>query len=366
MDIETKIELIKRPPTEELITEADLRILLESKEHPVAYNGFEPSGAAHLGTGLITALKVKDFTDAGCKFILFLADWHAWVNRKIGGDLSKIKKCGDYLKHAWISLGVDPLKVDFVFGSDVYDQEYWKKVINIASELTFSRARRSLTIAGRKEKEELPLATYFYAPMQVADIFHLDVDICQLGIDQRRANILSRELGPKLGFWKPVCVHHHLLMSLVKPKAMGFEADEKLDRQISSKMAKSIPEVGGSPATLFIDDSPELIRNKILSAYCPPKDTYNPMMEIVEYIFMRDGKTPFIIYRESKHGGDVTFEHYSDLDMAYHEGKIHPLDLKNSVAEALIEILEPCRRYFETHREARELADFVRKIELTR
>lgn len=44
MDIETKLELIKRPPTEEIITEEDLRQLLETKEHPIAYNGFEPSG----------------------------------------------------------------------------------------------------------------------------------------------------------------------------------------------------------------------------------------------------------------------------------------------------------------------------------
>ena len=44
MDIETKLELIRKPPTEEIITEDDLRQLLETKEHPIAYNGFEPSG----------------------------------------------------------------------------------------------------------------------------------------------------------------------------------------------------------------------------------------------------------------------------------------------------------------------------------
>ena len=44
MDIETKLELIKKPPTEEIITEEDLRQLLQTKEHPIAYNGFEPSG----------------------------------------------------------------------------------------------------------------------------------------------------------------------------------------------------------------------------------------------------------------------------------------------------------------------------------
>ena len=34
MDIETKIELISRPPTEEILTLEDLRQLLETNEHP--------------------------------------------------------------------------------------------------------------------------------------------------------------------------------------------------------------------------------------------------------------------------------------------------------------------------------------------
>lgn len=44
MDLEAKLELIRKPPTEEIITEEDLKHLLETKEHPIAYNGFEPSG----------------------------------------------------------------------------------------------------------------------------------------------------------------------------------------------------------------------------------------------------------------------------------------------------------------------------------
>ena len=65
MDIERKIELICKSPTEEIVTTEDLRHLLETDEHPIAYNGWEPSGLAHLGTGVICAYKMKDFTEAG-------------------------------------------------------------------------------------------------------------------------------------------------------------------------------------------------------------------------------------------------------------------------------------------------------------
>ena len=74
MDIETKIELVKRKPTEEIVTEADLRRLFENYAHPRHYIGFEISGMVHLGTGLCTAIKLRDFMQAGIKPTIFLAD----------------------------------------------------------------------------------------------------------------------------------------------------------------------------------------------------------------------------------------------------------------------------------------------------
>ena len=46
----------------------------------------------------------------------------------------------------------------------------------------------------------------------------------------RRANILARELAPKLGFKKPVAVHHHMLMGLQGPSEVkGFEDDARMN-----------------------------------------------------------------------------------------------------------------------------------------
>ncbi len=104
MDIERKIELICRLPTEEVVTQEDLRALLETEEHPIAYNGFEPSGLVHLGTGVICAYKMKDFAEAGIHFKVFLATWHAYLNNKLGGDLALIRKAADLFRHSWIAL----------------------------------------------------------------------------------------------------------------------------------------------------------------------------------------------------------------------------------------------------------------------
>ena len=56
MDIETKIELVKKKPTEEIVTEQDLREIFETYAHPQQYIGFEISGMVHVAAGLSTAL----------------------------------------------------------------------------------------------------------------------------------------------------------------------------------------------------------------------------------------------------------------------------------------------------------------------
>ena len=139
MDLERRIELITRPPVEEVITLEELRSLLETSEHPVAYDGFEPSGLAHIALGLLRPIKLQDLLDAGCRFKLLLADWHAMINNKMGGDLEKIRRVGEYLVGVWKAAGVDLSRVEVVWASDLAaDSEYWKTVIRVAKSVTLS------------------------------------------------------------------------------------------------------------------------------------------------------------------------------------------------------------------------------------
>jgi tyrosyl-tRNA synthetase len=362
LDIETKMELVCRPPTEEVVTPEDLRHLLQTEEHPTAYNGWEPSGLVHLGTGLICVYKIKDFIEAGIRYKAYLSTWHAWLNNKMGGDLKLIRKAAELFKHSWIALGVPPEKVEFIYSDELYDDvDYWAKVVTVAKNLSIARVTRTLEIAGRKESEARHVSDYMYTPMQVADIFHMEVKICQLGMDQRKANVVARELGERLGYWKPVCVHHSYLQGLVRPPIWPIPREREREILSSIKMSKSKPET-----CIFIYDSPEEIKKKISMAFCPEKTVeYNPILEICKYIIFREEKT-FTIDRPAKYGGKVEFENLRELSHAYASGSLHPQDLKNSVAEELAKILAPARMYFESNKEASECLDFVKKAEITR
>ena len=362
MDIETRLAYV-RQVGEEIITEKELRTLLETNDHPTAYDGFEPSGLAHLPFGVLRPILVDDMLKAGVRMKLWIADWFAWVNNKMGGDLQKIKEVGRYFVEVWKAAGVDMSKVDVLWTSDAAKQEeYWKKVITVAQNSTLARAQRALTIAGRTTKESIQTAQLFYPMMQVADIFWLDVDICQLGVDQRRANILAREIADKLKWKKPVAVHHHMLIGLQGRKELeGFDENGAMDAEISSKMSKSKPET-----SIFVHDSTEDIMRKVNSAYCPPKVLEgNALIEYSRYIVFRKQKL-LRIERPEKYGGNVEFFTPDELEKAYVGGALHPADLKRGVGEALDGIVSPIREHFVKDPHARKLYEAVKAAETTR
>lgn len=68
---------------------------------------------------------------------------------------------------------------------------------------------------GRTESGELKVAQMFYPCMQAADIFFLKADVCSLGLDQRKVNILAREYADvDKSLKKPIIISHHMLSGL--------------------------------------------------------------------------------------------------------------------------------------------------------
>ncbi len=352
MDIEEKISLITRKPVIETLTEDLLRHYLEQGVPLQHYIGYEISGYIHLGSAL-GALKIVDFQEAGAKTRVFLADWHAWINNKLGGDIDTIRRVAKgYFTHAMKKVieafGGDPDKTEFVLASDIYDDDYWALVLKIGKEVNLSRALRSITIMGRKSKESVPTSWLIYPLMQAADIFYQGVNLAHAGIDQRKIHVITIEIGEKLAGYKPVAVHHHLITNLALPWDVykkikeGGNLKEAKEELSELKMSKSIP---GS--TFFVHDSEEKIRETIRKAFCPHGETeLNPIWEIVEYVIFRDQKVEFTITNE-KTGEERTYYTVDELREDWINKKIHPLDLKSAVADWLVKTFEPVRKYFE-------------------
>ena len=357
MTPQEKVKIIKSF-AEEILTEEELLHLFETKEHPVAYDGFEPSGIAPIHFGLMRALYVKKLQEAGVHMILFLADFHGMINNKLGGDLEKIKTAGKYFIEVWKAAGINVDEVEIVWASDLLTSKtYMERFLRVSKELTLDRVTKTLTIAGRSEKDKLIFAQFLYPAMQVSDIFELDLDMVEMGMDQRRANVIAREVAHKLHCKVPVAVHHHMLLGLKGTK----DGDNPEEVMVKSKMSKSDP-----TSAIYMHDSRAEIMDKIKGAFCPAKQTSgNPVLEYARYITI-PSLGSLKVERKTEHGGNIEYKLYSDLEADFTNGALHPLDLKAAVARDLDVLIKPVREHFETDPVAKKLYEEVKSYQITR
>ncbi|MCW4050715.1 MAG: tyrosine--tRNA ligase [Candidatus Bathyarchaeota archaeon] len=360
MDTDTRFNLVSRN-LQEIITRDELKKLLETNDKPRGYVGFEPSGLMHAGTGLIVGRKMQDYADAGFHFIIYLAEWHGWINNKMGGSHKNLATAAEYFKDCFTAVGLPEGKVEYLWASDIVDtKDYWEKVVRVMKATTLRRTLRSMPIMGRSaDSVNVESAWALYPAMQASDIFHMDLDVAAAGMDQRKVHMLAREVAPKLGAKVPVCLHNPLLPGLQLTSVEGsFDENEDINKSIKHKMSKSV-----NKGAIWLNDSPKDVQEKYHAAYCPEKVVQgNPVLDHARLaVFPHLGELK--IERPAKFGGDIEFTNFNELAETYSKGELHPLDLKNGVAASMIKLLEPVEKYFEKKPENLEA---MRKLTITR
>lgn len=221
------------------------------------YVGFEPSGKAHIGWKVLS-LQLKRMLEAKANVLIFLADWHAWVNDKFGGQMEDIQKTGVYMEETFRALldypeeGEGPGQLRFVWASTLMDSgDYWARVLRCSKGATLPMVRKTFTIMGRDEaSSDHDLSKFYYPAMQAADIFELEIDVALGGMDQRKAHMFMRDMASKWNWKKATCLHTPILSSL---KASGVRMDS-----FDHKMSKSDPN-----GALLLHDTLQLVQKKM-------------------------------------------------------------------------------------------------------
>jgi tyrosyl-tRNA synthetase len=362
-------------PSDEKQLDEELKVLVEnanSSGQPIRhYIGFEISGQIHIGTGIVTALKLKKLQDAGVQCTVWFANYHTWLNNKLDGKMTTIREVrSQYFKPVFVEcckvLGCDVDKIDFLDADQEYFKQtnngksFWDYMMKVAKNLTLARVNKSVTVTGKKEGEGVEFGILCYPVMQVADAFFLQTHLVHAGLDQRKCHVLMREValsmdedfGLKMGGQniKPIAIHHKLLLSL------GVTTSDVQNRMTSDiteelKMSKSKPD-----SAIWVHDSTEEIARKLKKAYCPipnenhsleektQEQNYNPVLNWCENLIFPAGKH-VSASRPDKFGGDKDYSNFADLKQDYFNGDLHPLDLKNGVAKTLADWFEPIREY---------------------
>ncbi|MBI2650377.1 tyrosine--tRNA ligase [Candidatus Woesearchaeota archaeon] len=204
------------------------------------------------------------------------------------------------------------------------DKNYTLDMYRLAAINTLERAKRAA--AGVVRFGENPkLSGFIYPILQALDEQYMDMDVQYGGIDQRKILVFARENLPKLGYKARVEVMTPMLPGLQGAKMSASEEKSKID----------------------LLDSAEAVRNKIQSAHCPIAVEDNGVLAFLKYVIFvhkKDNNQELTIKRAEKFGGDMVYDNCEKLEKDYLTKKIHPIDIKNTVAEEVNKLLEPIRQ----------------------
>lgn len=306
------------------------------------YVGFEPSGKAHIGWKVIANL-LRRLLDAETNVLIFLADWHAWINDKFGGNMESIQLTADYMQDVFRALlgypdeGDGPGQLRFLRASQLMkNPDYWARMLRCSKNQSLNRVRRTFSIMGRSEDSaDGDLSKFFYPAMQAADIFELNIDIAIGGMDQRKAHMYMREVADNQGWIKATCLHTPILSGL---KTAGGRMES-----FDHKMSKSDPN-----GAILIHDGAGKLKKKLKGSYLDPNDPVSPVFELIEHVILPEFGI-LEVRPDPKFGEPSDWTDITSIREAVSSGSLHPLDLKIAVAEMIHRGLSSVSEYFEEH-----------------
>ncbi|KAF8808908.1 tyrosine tRNA ligase [Phlegmacium glaucopus] len=368
---EEKYDLITRRLQEVLGGDSIKAILAEGRQ-PKCYWGTAPTGRPHIGY-FVPLAKIADFLRAGVHVTILLADVHAFLdNMKAPLDLvtHRTKYYKYLLMAVFKSLGIPTSALRFVEGSSYqltkeYNLDNYKLCATV-SEHDAKKAGAEVV----KQVESPLLSGLLYPGLQALDEQYLDVDFQFGGVDQRKIFTFAELYLPKLGYAKRAHLMNAMVPGLVGDKMSSSDANSKID---------------------FLD-SPELVRKKLKSAFCEEGNVEkNGVLSFLEVVlipisllrldrqaeagntlleeglgdqrpFISDdapADTVFSIERDEKFGGSTHYKCFDDIKADFENKVLHPKDLKTSVANGIVRLLEPIGKAFRENEDWQRIAQLA-------
>ena len=231
---------------------------------PILFSGMQPTGKLHIGNYFGALKNFVDLQNSGryqCYF--FVADLHSITaefvpNQKYRQTLDVV---ADYL-----AAGISPEKSVIFVQSQIPEHGELTWMLNCIT--PFGELRRMTQFKDKSltQKENINIGLFDYPVLMAADVLLYDTDVVPVGEDQLQHLELTRTIARKFNAqFKKIMKEPEPLLTEV-PRLMSLSDPLR-------KMSKSMPE-----GCLFLDDEPEVIREKIKRAVTDSdaKVTYNP------------------------------------------------------------------------------------------
>ena len=284
---------------------------------PRVVSGMRPTGKLHLGH-LVGALNNWAALQERYDCFYFVADWHALTSDY--ADSSGTVASAYEMAADWIAAGLDPECSTLFIQSLVAEHAELYLLLSMTVPIpwlervpTYKEQMEQLA-----EKDLSTLGFLGYPLLQTADIIMYNAHYVPVGEDQVPHLELSREIVRRFhNFYGDLFIEPQPLLTTF-PRLPGLD---------NRKMSKSYNN------TIDLSDDAETVRKKVMQMYTDPKRVRADVPGTVE-------GNPVFIYHDAFNpdAGEV-----EDLKTRYRAGKVGDVEVKNKLAKALNEHLEPMR-----------------------
>ncbi len=284
----------------------------------IVVSGIRPTGYLHLGNyfgAIQNFVKMQD--DYEC--YVFVADYHSLTTHP---EPSSLKSSVYRVVAENIAAGLDPDKVTLYTQSDIPEIPELYLILNTLAYKGELEKTTSFKEKARLQPQNINAALLTYPALMAADILIHKAELVPVGKDQEQHLEMTRNFAQRFN-------HRY---GETFPEPHGFNFGDQLIKIPSLDGAGKMSKSENENATLYLADSDELIRKKVMKAKTDagPQEPNTTPPEEVENLFtlMSLVTTPQTVqqYRDS----------YADCSIRYG-------DMKKQLAEDLVAYIKPIR-----------------------
>lgn len=280
--------------------------------------GDRPSGPLHLGhyVGSLQN-RVKYQSNHECFFVI--ADLHTLTTRPGKDQISSMNEHIHQIVLDYLAVGIDPARSTIFVQSSVPGITELSTLLGmLVSTPRLERIPSLKQMVQAAGLDSMPFGLLGYPVLMAADILIPRANLVPVGEDNRGNVELARELARRF----------NNMYGDLFPIPEIIAEGTLIGTDGKSKMSKSLNNA------IFLADDPALVEDKVMQIYTDPKRIRSDIPGKVE-------GNPVFIYHDQF---NQNLEQVQDLKTRYSEGKVGDVEVKQKLAQAINQFLDPIRQ----------------------
>jgi len=297
--------------------------------------GDRPTGRLHLGH-YVGSIKARVALQEQYETFLLIADLHMLTTKNSKEDIAQIDENARNMVLDYLACGIDPNKVTIYLQSAVH--ETYELAVLFQSLVTVPRLERLPSLkemARAAHKDEMPFGLLGYPVLQAADILLPRAHLVPVGKDNLAHVEITREIARRF--------NHFYGEVFPIPEAMIPETGTLVGTDGQAKMSKSLNNA------IMLSDDAKTVRKKVFSMFTDPNRIRSDIPGRVE-------GNPVFIYHDVFNPNKAEVE---DLKARYRAGAVGDVEVKEKLALAINNFLDPIRERRQAYEEDKGFVDDV-------